>query len=306
VLVLLPDDVLRDAMGPLPEGIRTAVLDERAPADAEFCVLDPRGRDVFAKVLPELTGLRVVQTLNAGVDWVPRLPDGVTLCNASGVHDGPVAEWIVLMLLAAAKDLPHYLERQRAGEWDHAGNTAHSGGRGSADLGEQRVLVVGHGSIGRALEARLAAFGTAVDGVAAHARDGVAGPEQLPELLPEADAVVLLAPATPRTTGMVGRDFLARMKPGALLLNAARGVLVDTDALLEALHEGRIRAALDCTDPEPLPPGHPLWSAPGVLITPHVAGSSRHWRERAYRLVGAQLRRYAAGEPLHNVRRHGY
>jgi phosphoglycerate dehydrogenase-like enzyme len=306
MLALIPGDAPAAAMGSLPDGLRTSSLDDPARERAEFCVLDPRDRETFAELLPGLSALRVVQTLNAGVDWVPALPDGVTLCNAGGVHDGPVAEWIIAVILAMNKDLPGYHDRQRSGQWDHSGNTAHSSGRGSVELAEQRVLIVGHGSIGRALQARLKPFGTAVIGVAAHPRDGVAGPAQLPALLPHADVVVLLAPATDATRGMVDRAFLARMRPGALLVNAARGTLVDTGALLEALRDGRIRAALDCTDPEPLPPGHPLWHAPGVLITPHVAGSSEHWRRRAYRLAGDQLRRYAAGEPLVNVRRHGY
>ncbi len=306
MLALIPGDAPAEAMGPLPDGLRTSSLDDPARDRAEVCVLDARDREAFAELLPGLAALRVVQTLNAGVDWVPQLPDDVTLCNASGVHDGPVAEWIIAAILAMNRNLPRYLDLQRSGEWDHGGNTAHTAGRGCADLGEQRVLIVGHGSIGRALEDRLRPFGTAVLGVAAHARDGVAGRSELPALLPHADVVVLLAPATEVTRGMVDGDFLARMRPGALLVNAARGTLVDTGALLAALGEGRIRAALDCTDPEPLPPGHPLWDAPGVLITPHVAGSSEHWRRRAYRLVGDQLRRYAAGEPLVNVRRHGY
>jgi len=309
MLALLPPDALTAELEPLPAGVDVVVLDGATPGDAErveLCVLDARLRDRFTDALPRLTGLRVVQTLNAGVDWVPELPAGVTLCNASGVHDGPVAEWIVGMLLAAAKELPRYLDRQRAGEWDATGNTAHVAGPGSADLGEQHVLVIGHGSIGRALERLLVPFGTRVTGVALHPRDGVHGPEDVSRLLPEADAVVLLAPATDRTRAMVDERFLARMRPSALLVNAARGALVDTPALLAALRAGHVRAALDATDPEPLPAGHPLWTAPGLILTPHVAGSSARWRERAYRLVGDQLRRYAAGQPLRNIRRHGY
>ncbi|MER6816912.1 2-hydroxyacid dehydrogenase [Spirillospora sp. NPDC000708] len=306
MIALVPADARIEAMGPLPDGVELAVFGDSVPEGAEFCVLDPPARDRFAEILPRLTALKVVQTLSAGVDRVPKLPDGVTLCNASGVHDGPVAEWIVAAILAMNKDLPRYMERQSAGQWDTSGNTAFSGAEGARDLSEQHVLIVGHGSIGQALQWRLAPFGTRVTGIARHRRDGVHGPEDLPGLLPDADVVVLLAPATDETRGMVDAAFLARMRPGALLVNAARGTLVQTSALLEALREGRVRAALDTTDPEPLPPGHPLFSAPGVLVTPHVAGSSAHWRDRAYRLAGDQLRRYAAGEPLVNVRRHGY
>jgi phosphoglycerate dehydrogenase-like enzyme len=313
MLALLPPDApLEQLRGELPpDGIRLAELSDAGPvpaaaAGAEFCVLDPRQRDRFASVLPELAALRVVQTLNAGVDWVPPLPEGVLLCNSGTVHDGPVSEWIVGVILAMAKDLPHYLNRQRAGQWDASGNTALAGGEGAGELAEQNVLVVGHGSIGRALARRLEPFGATVTGVARHPRPGVPGPEELPRLLPAADVVVLLAPATAQTRGLVGEQFLGAMKPGALLVNAARGSLVDTSALLGALRSGRIRAALDATDPEPLPAGHPLWSAPGVLITPHVAGSSARWRARAWRMAAAQMRRFAAGQALENVRPHGY
>lgn len=309
MLALIPGDAPWDDLR--QDGVRLAELTAAGPlppeaAQAEFCVLDPRQRDRFASVLPELAALRVVQTLNAGVDWVPPLPDGVLLCNSGTVHDGPVSEWIIAVMLAMARNLPRYLDRQRAGQWDVSGNTALADGAGAGELAGQHVLIVGHGSIGRALARRLEPFGTAVTGVARHPRPGVPGPEALPGLLPEADTVVLLAPATAQTRGMVDDRFLAAMKPGALLVNAARGSLVDTGALLAALREGRVRAALDATDPEPLPAGHPLWSAPGLLITPHVAGSSAHWRGRAWRMVAAQLRRFAAGQPLENVRRHGY
>lgn len=309
MLALIPADAPRED---LPrDGVQLAELTAAGPlpaaaARAEFCVLDPRQRDRFASVLPELTGLRVVQTLNAGIDWVPPLPVGVLLCNSGTVHDGPVAEWIIAVMLAMAKNLPHYLDRQRTGDWDASGNTALADGAGAGELSQQGVLIVGYGSIGRALARRLEAFGTAVTGVARHPRPGVPGPEALPRLLPGADVVVLLAPATEQTRGMVDARFLGAMRPGALLVNASRGSLVDTGALLEALRSGRVRAVLDSTDPEPLPAGHPLWSAPGLLITPHVAGSTAHWRGRAWRMVADQMRRCAAGQPLENVRRHGY
>ena len=314
MLALVPADApweqLRREVGPAAVTLAELTAAGPLPEDAvgaEFCVLDPRQRDRFAAVLPGLPALKVVQTLNAGVEWVPPLPEGVLLCNSGTVHDGPVAEWIVGVILALAKDLPRYLDRQRAGQWDPAANTALSGaGGGSLDLATSRVLIVGHGSIGRALARRLEPFGPTVTGVARHPRPGVPGPEELPSLLPAADIVVLLAPATPDTRGMVDASFLAAMKPGALLVNASRGALVDSGALLAALRAGRVRAALDATDPEPLPAGHPLWSAPGVLITPHVAGSSAHWRARAWQLVADQMRRLAAGQPPDNIRRHGY
>ncbi|MGH3283045.1 MAG: NAD(P)-dependent oxidoreductase, partial [Trebonia sp.] len=147
----------------------------------------------------------------------------------------------------------------------------------------------------------LAGWDVAVDRVARRARDGVRGIGDLPELLPIADIVVILVPVTAETRHLVDKDFLAQMKDGALLVNAARGVIVDTDALLEELTRGRLRAALDVTEPEPLPPGHPLWQAPGLLLTPHVGGGVHDVGERGYRVVAEQLARLAAGEPLRNA-----
>lgn len=303
--VWLPPGVDAATLGPLPQAVHLLPWGERA-AEVEVVVLDPGLRAQLVEALPSLTALRVVQTLNAGVDWVPPLPGGVLLCNSGTVHDGPVAEWVVAVLLAMCKRLPHYLGEQAGGRWDTSGNLAFADGVPAGDLAETTVLVVGHGSIGRAVQARLEPFGTTVVGVARRARPGVHPVEDLPSLLPDADAVVLLSPLTPETRGLVDAGFLAAMRPGALLVNAARGGLVDTGALRAALHEGRVRAALDTTDPEPLPEGHPLWSAPGCLITPHVAGSSAHWRRRAYALVGDQLRCLAAGEHPEHVRDQGY
>lgn len=168
------------------------------------------------------------------------------------------------------------------------------------------MLLLGYGSIGRAVEERLRAFGVEVLPVARRPRPGVYTPQDLPHLLPQADAVVVLLPLTPETRGLVGRDFLSWMKPGALLVNAGRGPVVDTEALLEALREGKVRAALDVTDPEPLPSDHSLWRAPGVLITPHVAGLSQGFHHRAARFLAEQVGRYLRGEPLLNVVREGY
>ena len=165
---------------------------------------------------------------------------------------------------------------------------------------------MGYGSIGKAVEERLRAFGVEVLPVARHARPGVYTPQDLPHLLPQADAVVVLLPLTPETRGLVDREFLSWMKPGALLVNAGRGPVVDTEALLEALREGKVRAALDVTDPEPLPSDHPLWQAPGVLITPHVAGLSQGFHRRAARFLAEQVGRYLRGEPLRNVVLEGY
>ena len=163
------------------------------------------------------------------------------------------------------------------------------------------MLIVGYGSIGAAVERRLAGWEVTITRIARNERPGVRPIGELHQILPQADVVVILLPVTDETRHLVNADFLGRMKDGALLVNAARGAIVDTDALLKELTSTRIKAALDVTEPEPLPKDHPLWRAPGLLLTPHVGGAVTEARARAYRVVREQLQRYAAGEPLRNV-----
>ncbi|TWH73967.1 2-hydroxyacid dehydrogenase [Modestobacter roseus] len=257
-------------------------------------VLVPRGGAApTQELLDALPDLRLVQLLSAGAEkFAGRLPDRVVLCNARGAHTPATAEWAVAATLAAQRGLPSFTRAQDAGRWAPA--THHS-------LVGARVLVVGAGDIGRAIGRMLAGFDVELTWVARTARDGVHAMDELPGLLPHADVVVLIVPVTPQTTGMVDAGFLAAMKDGALLVNAARGVVVDTDALLAELHRGRLRAALDVTDPEPLPDGHPLFAAPGLLLTPHVAGDVPGTEARATAAVTEQLARVLAGRPLENV-----
>ena len=244
----------------------------------------------------------MVQTMAAGVDsLVEHIPPGVTPCDAAGVHDVPIAEWVMMTMLAAFHNLPQHLEAQRRGTWRRGGLNS-----GGDDLEGATILIVGHGSIGRALENRLAPFGANILRVARCFRDGVHPLTDLPALLPRADVVMILLPLTTETRGLVDARFLAAMRPRALLMNPARGPIVDTEALTQAVQAGRIRVALDVTDPEPLPDGHPLWSAAGVIITPHVGGAVRKLYDRAWRLIADQVRRYATGEPLRNVVVDGY
>lgn len=242
--------------------------------------------------------LRTIQCLWAGVDsfW-PYVPLGVELHNAAGVHDTSTAELALALMLARLRRLDDFA--RQPGAWLHEETPA---------LADRRVLILGYGSIGKAIERRLAGFEVDVVRVARTARD-VEGPtgrvhvhaqDELPALLPTVDVVVLIAPLTDETRGLVDSGFLARMKDGALLVNVARGAVVDTEALTAEVRRGRLEAALDVTDPEPLPPDHPLWSLPGVLISPHTGGLSTAFEPRAKRLVAAQLRRWRAGEPLDN------
>ncbi len=248
-------------------------------------------------IMTRMPSLRVVQTLTAGVDNVlDALPDGVALCNAAGVHDASTAELAVGLTIASLRHLDDFARAMPEGRWLYDRHEA---------LADQRVLIVGFGSIGRAIARRLDGFECQVSAVARTARtvDGidVRSIDELPGLLPTADVVILIVPLTSATRRMVGADFLARMRDGALLVNVSRGLVVDTDALLAECASGRLRAALDVTDPEPLPADHPLWRTRGVLISPHVGGNTSAFLPRARRLVAAQLRRWAAGEPLVNV-----
>ena len=287
---------------PLPDGVSLVTEPE---ADVELAVLGIDQQSRLSSLIPAMTSLRVIQSLNSGVDWLlPTLPATVEVYNASGVHDAAVAEWIVAVLLSLRRRLPDLREAQQRGEWIVNTNDATANGAppiGPIDTLEGgNVVIVGFGSIGRALATRLSPFGIRVQGVARRARPDALTLDALPDLLPSADAVVLLVPLSEATERLVDSNFLARMKPGAILINAARGRLVDTEALIQALRRGNLFAAIDVTDPEPLPSGHPLWQAPNLMITPHVAGAVASWKARAYRFTREQLLRYVNGQPLLN------
>ncbi|MFD6294093.1 2-hydroxyacid dehydrogenase [Streptomyces sp. NPDC060235] len=272
------------------------------PADCAFYVVPyMKPPAVSQRPLPAMTSVRAVQTLSAGIDHVlpsvKSLRPGVMLCNARGVHEASTAELTLTLILASLRGVPDFVRGQDDEEW-------RSGFRPS--LADKSVLIVGYGSIGSAIEDRLAPFELArVARVARSARTTERGPvrplTELPSLLPESDVVVLSTPLTESTRGLVNAEFLSRMKDGALLVNVARGPVVDTKALLAELESGRITAALDVTDPEPLPPGHPLWHAPGVLISPHVGGPTSAFWPRAKRLLAQQLTLFVNREPLRNV-----
>ncbi|MET9920162.1 2-hydroxyacid dehydrogenase [Streptomyces sp. NPDC006435] len=296
-----------DEIDGLPEGLNYRFWDggpdyPADPADCAFYIVPyMKGAEVAVRPLGGMASVRVVQTLSAGIDHVEPglglLPAGVRLCNAKGVHEASTAELALALILASLRGISRFVHGQDEEEWRSGFYPA---------LADKSVLIVGYGSIGSAIEDRLAPFECArVARVARSARTTARGPvhtlDDLPELLPEADVVVLSTPLNPSTQGLVGADFLASMRDGALLVNVARGGVVDTAALLAELESGRLYAALDVTDPEPLPAGHPLWHAPHVLITPHVGGSTSAFLPRAKRLMAGQLNRFAAGEPLRNV-----
>ncbi|MGW4062175.1 2-hydroxyacid dehydrogenase [Amycolatopsis sp. NPDC004747] len=284
----------------VPEGVGVAYYDGvgAPPAElgeVEFYVLPYDRGPEPPKLIRQLPSLRVVQSLSAGVEaLVPLLPEGVRLANGRGLHDLSVAEHALALIHAAQRDLPRWFAQQARGAWvrEH-----------TRSLADSRVLLVGYGSIGQAVERQLVAAEAVVTRVASRPRpaEGVHGVAELPALLPEADIVVLILPDTPATRGLIGDGELAALPDDALVINVGRGTAIDTDALLAETRTGRLRAGLDVVDPEPLPADHPLWTVPGVVITPHIAGGSASFYPRAKKLAAEQVRRYLEGEELLNL-----
>ncbi len=315
VNVGLPAWVSSDLFSAFPPEARLIPINSESstPLDVEFWIAPVYAREIN-EVYSRLRGVRVIQSLFAGVDLLlPLRSPGVTLCDARGMHNISTAEWTVAAILNSLKYFPLYGVLQQAHDWrgriqaDEHYRTIYPSAKTSfppilqEELYGKQVLIVGYGSIGRSIEERLLPFGVDITRVARSARLGVEPVSRLIDLLPAADIIVLIVPQTPETTNLIGPTEFARMKQGALLVNAARGPVVDTDALLTALNAQKIRAALDVTDPEPLPPDHPLWSAPNVFITPHVAASSPMLIPRAIGFAAQQVARYIKGEPLQNI-----
>lgn len=313
LLVSLPDadllEEVRGAGGERLEGVEWVVWDVATPV-SDALPADQRER-LVAVVLPylgpkgaiddlaSLPALRLVQTQSTGYDSVlPHVPDGVALATAAGAHDAGTAEIAVALVLACVRRLDDAVRDAQSGRWD--GPTDLRPG-----LAGRTVLVLGAGGIGNAVVRRLLPFEVDVVRVARSARTDDLGPvhgmDDLADLLPSADVVVLAVPLLESTRGLVDRGFLAAMPDGAVLVNVARGAVVDTGALLAEVGPGRLRAGLDVTDPEPLPPDHPLWSAPGVVVTPHVGGATDAMRPRVVALVRRQLDALLDGRDPENL-----
>jgi phosphoglycerate dehydrogenase-like enzyme len=298
VVVCLPDVPERVHMGELPANVDVRLVPpepDPIPDLAEVDLVVPF-MGTRAPLLELLAGppgrLRVIQTLTAGVDWlVGRVPEHVMVCNARGVYDAPLAEWVVGAILAMQRGIVQSRDAQGRGEWEAIE---------PPELSGRRVVILGLGSIGSAIADRLRPFGVEVIGVGRTARDGVRGLADLDEVLRDAEILVDILPLTSETSGLLDARRLGLLPDGALVVNAGRGRTIDTAALVQELRTGRIRAALDVTDPEPLPPDHPLWGLPNVLISPHMAGDSPGSTIRAFELAGDQVRRFAAGDPLIN------
>jgi phosphoglycerate dehydrogenase-like enzyme len=289
--VVATDGVRERLEAAVPEGVRVRPVQDAEAVRAAHAAVVASGDHDALPLLREAPGLELVQVLSAGTDWVEdAVPEWATLCNARGSRDVPVAEWVVGALLGAATGLLRAAGRRR---WEAVP---------PAELGDWTVVSLGHGSIGRAVEERLAPFGTRVVGVVSSARDGLHGADELPDLLPDADALVVLLPLTGATRGAVDAAALARLPDGAVVVNAGRGAVVDAGALRDEVCSGRLRAVLDVTDPEPLPADDPLWQAETTLaVTGHHAGDSAQADERAAALAVEQVLRWLRGEPLENV-----
>jgi phosphoglycerate dehydrogenase-like enzyme len=304
-------------LGPLPAGIELVPLHDGLDKDVQIDVWisDPYSTRAL-RVWPYLKGVRLILSLLAGTDWIAdKAGPHVTICNARGAHNVSTAEWTVSAILAMLKQFPLFHDLQRSTDWRSRKQAAEHYQRITGDarphhplvmleeLTGKRVLLVGYGSIGKEIERMLEPFHVDLVRIASRHRTEplVHAVEDLDQLLSAAEIIILILPLNDASRGLIGPRQFAIMPQGALLVNAARGPVIQTDALIEALHSGRIRAALDVTDPEPLPPDHPLWSCPNLFITPHVAGSSPQFAPRAMKVAGDELRRYLNGEPLHNV-----
>jgi phosphoglycerate dehydrogenase-like enzyme len=312
-----PSTLSAGLLSGFPEGIQFVPLSDSLDHDVEIDVWIPDPYPARSlRVAPHLRGVKLVLSLMAGTEWIPgAMGPHVTICNARGAHNVATAEWTLAAILATLKYFPLYLDIQNSGIWKRRFEASTQFARISGDtrqiyppvmqeeLTGKSVLLIGYGSIGREIERMLAPFHVSLTRVARTVRTNptVHAVSELDSLLPAADVVILILPATAESNKLIGARQLALMRQGTLLVNAARGPVVDTDALVAALNSGRIRAVLDVTDPEPLPEGHPLWSCPNLLLTPHIGGSSPRFAQRALQIASDELRRYIAGEPLHNV-----
>lgn len=300
--VIVPSEEIAGAIAEAGVDVETVVWRQDSAGEvpaAELLIAVRPSSPEASERLGEIEGLRHIHVPSLGFEWVEQyVPEGVTLSNSAGTIEEGTAELTLAMILAVLREVPRAVDQQREARWE-AGYTASS-------LHGARVLMLGYGGVGQAIARRIAAFlPESITPVGSRARDEdgthIHGADELPELLPHADVVVVSLPHTEHTTGLVDADFLAAMPDGALLANIGRGPVVETQALLAELSTERLRAALDVTDPEPLPDGHPLWSAPGCLILPHVGGATSKVWELTLALIVEQTRRMAAGEDPRNI-----
>jgi len=281
----------------LPAGMTHLATDEFVPAasqfdEIEFYVPSYMGGLKTIEIIPRMKNLKVVHYNQAGYeDILPHIPQGVILCNGTGVHDVSTSELAVGLTIASRRGFAEFMDNQKKGIWQRRTKPA---------LADSHVGIVGYGHIGKRIASLLEMFETKVTAFTRSGSDGSIKIAEFDDYLPKLDVIVLILPLTAESKNFMNAARIKKMKDGATLVNVARGAIVDTDALVAELHTGRITAGLDVTDPEPLPAGHPLWSAPNVIISPHVGGDSGAFQPRARELVQEQLARMAKNEPLVN------
>ena len=281
----------------IPQGMKLMQSDGFIPsalqlADIEFYVPSYMGDIKTLEVIAEMKNLKIVHYSQAGYDDIlPHIPHNVILCNASGLHDVSTSELAIGLAIASRRGFTQFIDNQRKGLWHR---------QTKPTLADSHVGIVGYGHIGKRITLLLEKFETKVTPFSRSGNDGAVKISEFDNFLPDLDVIILILPLTHESKHFINADRIKKMKDGATLINVARGAIVDTNALIAELNTGRITAGLDVTDPEPLPEGHPLWSAPNLIITPHVGGDSAAFEPRARKMVEEQLNRLAQNKPLLN------
>ncbi|NBU57393.1 MAG: dihydrofolate reductase [Actinobacteria bacterium] len=281
----------------LPQGITHLETDGFIPAESQFDEIEfycpsYMGGIKTLEIIPRMKNLKTVHYSQAGYeDILPHIPEGVVLCNGSGLHDVSTSELAIGLTIASRRGFAEFMDNQKKGIWKRTRQPA---------LADSHVGIVGYGHIGKHIASLLSHFETKITAFTRSGSDGAVKISEFDDYLPQLDVIILILPLTKDSKHFMNADRFKKMKDGATLINVARGAIVDTDALVAELHTGRITAGLDVTDPEPLPEGHPLWSAPNLIITPHVGGDSGAFDPRARKMVQEQLSRLVENKPLRN------
>jgi phosphoglycerate dehydrogenase-like enzyme len=271
----------------------TTPIENADLSEITFYVPTYMGGRPALELTKKMPNLKILQMPNAGYDdAMEYVRDGMTLCNGKSIHDDSTAELAVGLIIASLRGFPDFVRNQDKSDWVHVKNKS---------INDRKIGIIGFGSIGTTIAKMLSGFAVEIIPFTQSGRDNTIVITDLDKHLPTLDVVILILPLTKESKHLFDAKRLSLMKDGALLVNVARGPIVETDALVKELNSGRITAALDVTDPEPLPKDHPLWRAKGVLISPHVGGDTTAFESRARRLIESQLNLLAEGKPLNNV-----
>lgn len=301
--VTVPDDDLLNALQPAPQGINLVRWDfESEPAGApidevDAVVLPYMSSKNFSEALRSARNLKIVQTQTTGYEGIPEMAgNGVAVASAAGVHAAATAEMAVGLAIASLRGIDVAVKNQLKGIWQPAR---------FAGLADRKVLLLGVGGIGEEIARRLDAFEVELTRVGNTARTDdrgvVHGSDELIDLAAHHEVLIVITPLSDSTRGLVGKELLAALPDGALVINVARGAVVDSDALTAEVVSGRLHAAVDVFDPEPLPSDHPLWAAPNAIITPHNGGNTGAFWPRVVKLLRSQLEAFAEGRKPQNL-----